>query len=172
MKERSGCRSLLPALTRSPVSAACPMQTCFTSIADATENCKERSCFSFLTRASMKLIFILGTSGTRWPAFLSIKVWHYAANLAVSLSKGLLFPPDLSLTLFWHVNMSSWLSAWCHAMTQAAPLIWHIKADTLTGDVKTAFVTSKAWQHIFRCLSGWKLSDFWLYTTLYLTDRE
>lgn len=111
VKERSGCRSLLPALTRSPVSAACPMQTCFTSIADATENCKERSCFSFLTRASMKLIFILGTSGTRWPAFLSIKVWHYAANLAVSLSKGLLFPPDLSLTLFWHVNMSSWLSA-------------------------------------------------------------
>lgn len=125
MKERSGCRSLLPALTRSPVSAACPMQTCFTSIADATENCKERSCFSFLTRASMKLIFILGTSGTRWPAFLSIKVWHYAANLAVSLSKGLLFPPDLSLTLFWHVNMSSWLSAWCHATSDTSRLtLW------------------------------------------------
>lgn len=130
MKERSGCRSLLPALTRSPVSAACPMQTCFTSIADATENCKERSCFSFLTRASMKLIFILGTSGTRWPAFLSIKVWHYAANLAVSLSKGLLFPPDLSLTLFLtcqHVILAICLVS-CHDSGGPAYLThqgWH-----------------------------------------------
>lgn len=76
VKMRSGYSSLIPALTRSPASVACPAQTCLTSMAVTNQTTKTRNTFDGVPELFMKLLFILSASSTRCPVILCNKACH------------------------------------------------------------------------------------------------
>lgn len=157
---RSGCSSLIPALTRSPASAACPVQTCFTSMAVTNQTTKTRTTFDCATELFMKLIFILGASSTRCPVILCIKACHMQPVSPSHFQKA-----RRSL----RIRRSHFLT--CHLSCLLSVVPWLERpglSDTsrlalwLTGGVKTAGVTSNTWQHIYKCVFGWSQCKFGL----------
>lgn len=153
MNERSGPRSLIPALTRSPASAASPVQTCFTSMAVTNQTTKCEKHFWLRARAFYEADIYSCASWTRCYVILHIKSVPYAASLAVSLSKGSSLPPGIRRSHF--LTCQRVIVAVCLVSCRDSSGLG--LSDTsrltlwLTGVVKTAGVTSNTWQHISKC---------------------
>ena len=149
-KER--CRSLISALTRSPVSAACAVQTCFTSIADSKETTKRGNTFDSVLELLWRVYLFSVHLEPEALQFSISKRAICSQSRRLTFKKAVASSGSVSHT-FWHLGYICFVSG-CDSsgLTYLTHRDWH----WVTGVVKTASVTSNTRQHINQCVSGLK----------------